>query len=1313
MFRHSKIIFVALKAAVAMPMPMSLVAHLPESHLSSLLRPAKERSWNHSDSIVEEDAGNTSKIYNDVARAISDLQVQMKGLHEQHLKDVATTRFSGEQLLGEQRLTASRENSTNARIEAVVDSLDRHISILRERGIEVQRSIGQMLEDFEALNANVATAEEFADEAVNAVKVSLMSPQMRVLFDLAKARLAVSPPKADSKDASKKKQRHSLIQTEERSSASPNLNVINEYVAQMTRISENPKEQVFSSMKPARPQTLAKKAGDAMVVADSHARDARERLDQLQAEVGDLAQLHEQHLQELGGDLELRYQQGADVIASLKMDQEQLNATHDKLMTIAPRLLTSVRALSDTRTYLMRQYKAIRMFLQEVGNQTQTIDKVEFPLLDQQGALQSNMKFPRGGRGRRMSFLQSRAANYPKGSPEGTLTSGVESQADMAYNNIVGQMAELESEVLHGRVSTAAALMEEQKKREDELKEQCAENVHAARRNANGIEELKLLNKQSHTMEGEAQLLSHRIQLLADDIQAAKASLAVARGFIKETMKKAYHSHQTNRDVLDELEAREQAKLKEREHEMQLAAIGDSWATLTVPAKGAFLAEDISLLGTAHINSKGKAPLAAAKQAPQTKSQAKPEMPKAAAKPAPLKNSQAKTKAPKAAAKPAPQTNSQAKAEAPKAAAKPAPPTKSQAKANSPAKPQAPKAPKAMSKPAPQTNSQAKPETAKAAAKPAATPAAQTNSPAKPEALKAAAKAAPQTTSHAMHEMPKAEAWQPTRTNRTNASATTPKLVKVSGVRTSDVARDLELIKLPPGNSARGDVLVHEENAQKLDDDVHHSTIFTQENAQQIDDDAAFPVAVMSVDEAMDDMRSALEAIEHLRATSDRELEGKYQLALTGCKRSATRLEHERTNLARMTTAVNTLNQKLELAWRTAGEQKENLQSKARSLRAYIGKLAAESKAIDGVEAEAALSLSFLQMSSRVFHRHSTRIPGEEAEGAEDPEQSAHEPVGGGKIFSSVASRATALQRRLEEMEVEGKRQLAFHKGEYERKLADMADANQKLSLSVQQVEGDNRALNASILTMRKKASVISKDIDTLNAELKTLQGNLTKAADFAGTTMQHVAAKRGKELDILDELDTHDRENSKKADHQRRLGEIASSLRTSLLQVKSIETPQSLLRGLEDGMGQMRAEYETLEANAKARFQEHAMRMREEHTKLLSEKAAKIEERHALQEKQGRLAAAISLLEEMRDQLEERSLSLHTFSKRLSDRPAAVLASKQREPVPVQQKEKVVELLRTSDRPRSPIHAVKSLLQSEEGKTQTSGGHFLSWFTR
>lgn len=1240
MFRVSQIVFVALEATVAMPFPMPSIAHLTETHLSSLLRPGEG-----------EQAANSSILYNDMSAAMSDLQVQMKGLHEQHLKDVATTRFAGEQLLGDQRLTASHENSTKARIQAGVESLDHHIAILRQRGAEIQKSLNEMLEDFQTLDANVVTAETFADGAVTVVKEALLSSQMKVLFDLAKGRLALSAT-ADSRDALQRKRRHSLLQTyimnnrshaataagqAGRSSSTPAFNVIDEYVTKLTLMSENSREHLAATTKSARPHASAGEAEEETRVAESYARDAREHLKALQAQVGGLAQLHEHQLQELGGDLEVRYQQGTDVIDSLKMDQAHINATHDKLMTFAPRLLKSVRALSDTRTYLMRQYKAIRMFLQEVGNQTQAIDKVEFPLLDLRGLSAS----PHSRRGRRMSFLQSRASNYPKeGLPAEALKSGFESEADKAYNDIVAQMTELESEVLHGRVSSAASVMAEQKTREDELKQQCEANVHAAKRNANDIDDLKRLNRESHTMEGEAQQMSHHIQLLADDVQAAKASLAVARGFIRETIKKAHQSHETNRDALDELEAQEQAKLKEREHEMQLAAIGDSWATLAVPAKGAFLAEDISLLSTAHNNSaKGKA------QAPQQKAST------AADKPAAHTKSQAKPERPNAAAKLAPQMKSQAKSQAtkaPKAAAKPAPQTKSQGK------PQAPHASKAAAKPAPQTKSQAK-----------------------REALKA--KAVPQTTS-----APKAEARQPTRASPTNAIATTPKPAKVSWSRTGDAARDLEVAKLPPARTSK-------EHGQELTDDY-----------------VSFPVAVMSVDEAMDDMMSALVAIQRLRATSDSDLEERFQTALTGCKKSAARLELERADLVRMTDAVNTLNHKLGLAWHTAGEQKESLQSKARSLRAYIGKLAAESEAIDGVEAEAALSLSFLQMSSRVFHGHSTRIPVEE-EGAEDPEQSAHEPVGGGNIFNSVASRATALQRRLEDMEVEGKRQFTFHKAEYERKLVDMADANQKLSLGVQQVEGENKALNASIVTLRKKASVISKDIETLNVELKTLQGNLSKAADFAGTTMQHVAAKRGKELDILEELDSHDRENSEKADKQRRLGEIALSLRTSFLQMTNKETPQSLLRGLEDGMGQMRAEYETLEANAKARFQEQAVLRREEHTRLLSDKSVKIEERRVLQEKRNRLAAAISLLEEMRDQLEERSLSLHTFAKRLSHRPAAVLVSKRREPAPVQD-EKAVELLKTE---HSPTRAVKSLLQSEDGKTQTSGGHFLSWFTR
>jgi len=1407
----------------AIAVPSTPFGFMPEA-LSQSMKP-KAKSLNISGNIGDAYAVASSKLYDDVAFAIRDLQTQFEGLHDQHLRDVAATRLTGERVLGEQQAAVTHENSTNARIQAVVESLDNHISVLRLRGGEIQRHIDMMLRDLDDLHANLSTATDFADEAIHSARNRDKSPEMKVLAELVAQRRKALVNKARSKrwpntpeELGGRKRSHALLQTRKvggrtgagveshtvanhaarskqtasdfqvlgNDGASP-LSIFTQYAAQLASDSVAMTQQLEMQAQPNRQRPPGQKRAENPVAPVVKVKEAAKGLQTLQTELNGLSKLHERQLDKLGDDLEARFREGNAAITKLRQHQEYLNATHDKLVTLAPELLKSVRNLAETRLYLVRQYRAVRTFLKDMGNQTQTINEIEFSVIEQGG----KWKFRRGGPmsavRRKMSLLQSEKAGASARSNKSSFSADAfalptkleastpDIEADAAYKAVAGHMSEFESQILRGRVSTAASFMTEQKELEDELMSECQKNVRTSRENANIMDDLKALSKDNKLLEDEAHQVDRRIQAVADDIQAAKASVVVAQSFIEQTVQKASETKNANSDVLNALEAKEKAQLRQREHEKALTAIRDGWSILSDPIENS-LFEGLSLLSTRRLKTKPppqKIP-PTAKAAPpaqqRTMDMAKLEIKKQAParpKKASLEavaggkdssgGSEAKPKAdapqPKAVVPQHKEDAPQPKAVAPQPKAV-TPQPKADAPQHKEVVPQhkavvpQPKAvapqPKAV---APQPKAVAPQPKAVAPQPKGVSPQPQAVAP-QPIAVAPQLKAVAPQPAGGKKVAPKSAAPNfltpkpvPSKTNTprsvpattaistpVQAKSSTPKPApgksppKTMAAQPKPVGAEAPVVDskrdLPAIVAASADGGDRNQDADKysVHDEGDASSVNMDASSkggeeESEDTDGSFPVSITSVDDIMGEMQSTLKTIEGLQVTSEMELRSRFRSAKNSCIQSGVRLKEERTILDRMSKAATELDRKLTTACQSASDLEGSMLSQARSLRVYIGKLATESVAVEGVESEAAVAISLLQMSSRVFHRHTAHIPGEEDE---DPEQPFEQDTT--DTFRSVASRANALQQRLQDMEMESKQKLARHKSEYARKLTDMTEANQKLSSSVQQIAGENQALKANNMRLRHQAGDLLKDIESLNSDLMIMKGNLSNAADFVGTTLQSVAAKKNKELDVIKELDDADRASSERRDKQRRLGEISSSgdhPHTSLLQIKIADSPGELLRGLEGGIGQLTSESDTLESKAKAEFQEEAKRKRDQHAKLLSEKDAKLSENRALRLLQDRLKSAVSILEESRTQLEERSKSLRNFAKRVSERPLPRLSStsheQDHEP---SQKEKVVELL-NDDRVSHthPLRVVQSLIQAEDSDKQS--GNLLSWLTR
>lgn len=484
---------------------------------------------------------------------LAHLKQQMDALRDQKSLEVSVQRAKFQQQLMYQDHENSAIYAQNLEIMGSIQGHQRRLQHLRSTAADIEKDSRSLERALRGLSENASAAKDFINEVLKQPD-GLSSPEAKVLAE-------VSAQKEIMKRKRSKEQR---------------LREIDEAGARSTMYSHS----LLQLDSDTALWHSSLKVYDAPLTEPDAPLAV---MHSLRRSMAGLLSQHNQTMSELEVVFLETFKHGGQVREQLLGKQAELNATQKALLSLKPRLDAAVALTKNTRAYLHSRLSALRSFVGTLGKwpaevRDEHVLAIQLGMTDRP-ALPKPVPLSTPGNEEDAddfgtALLQVDSAGKIRGAHE--LLLGLDDLNPVPYSNL---MVDMNLEAMSQDFASKDRMQQESKddKRvgySKELLQMNTESLKRAKANAQIVSSLSSVKADNRRMLSEAHMIRKEIKLLRNDLNGLQLNLSIAMEFAAETLRKSNTSASPELAVVKMLSEREAEENAQRQHEQQIAEVG-------------------------------------------------------------------------------------------------------------------------------------------------------------------------------------------------------------------------------------------------------------------------------------------------------------------------------------------------------------------------------------------------------------------------------------------------------------------------------------------------------------------------------------------------------------------------------------------------------------------------------------------------------------------------------------------------------------------------------------------------------------------
>jgi hypothetical protein len=256
------------------------------------------------------------------------------------------------------------------------------------------------------------------------------------------------------------------------------------------------------------------------------------------------------------------------------------------------------------------------------------------------------------------------------------------------------------------------------------------------------------------------------------------------------------------------------------------------------------------------------------------------------------------------------------------------------------------------------------------------------------------------------------------------------------------------------------------------------------------------------------------------------------------------------------------------------------------------------------------------------------------------------EKLVGTKVWEQMFTMGAELTKRLKEEQVKTRSDIANRQKAYSLRLDELRTKNKASKLENAAMSKDITALQSASAELQQQADTLVRSCGRLREDIKTIQGNVSIAAEFLETAINdgdRLLDSNTSELLVLSALDEQEKNQTEERERTSRF----AGLQAAMLQT-SVKGPQNVMQSMVLQLGNITKEQNASMMKLWESFDSEVKKLEFEDAALMAEQSQLNSTREMEKARKARLLDAVEFLRVTHEHLSKHTEALRLFARRL-----------------------------------------------------------------